>query len=222
MAIPSSPTKKSVPLSFIGKGLRLIFNLLLIGFLAWMLLLFLATLGVLAWGWQNVWEIFQQAILNMTPHLWVSHLGLESNLQHVDIAIASPSWVAWIFPDNSMSIAKLIHGSIKVGITFLLITQFVVERCQVFAVGLSVIIAFALLGLVDGLVKRDLRKFNNARESTLFFHRSKHLLSTVFFTGYFLFIAVPLELNLTFCLILMAIITSCIAQVSVHQFKKHL
>jgi len=88
--------------------------------------------------------------------------------------------------------------------------------------GYIVILAFALLGFMDGLVQRDIRKFQNARESALFFHRSKSFLSMLFFMGYFLFIVVPVDISLTFCLALIALAIAYFVQVSTKKFKKYL
>ena len=222
MTNTSPPSRRSAPISLIGKSLRLIFNMMLIGLLAWMLLLLLSALGVLYWGWQSVWYIFERLILGMTTHLWVSHFGLKDMMQQAGGMMQLPSSLAWAFPINAMPVEKLIHGGTNAWITCLLVTQFFIERLQFFVAGFGVIVVFVLLGFVDGLVKRDIRKFNNDRESTLFFHRSKTLLTTIFFTEYFLFIVTPINIDLSFCLILIAIGTGCLVQVSTRQFKKYL
>lgn len=218
----TSSTKKSVPLSLIGKTFHFIFTLLLLAMLAWMLLLLVAGVGIFLSNWQPIWEIFQKAIFDMTSHLWVNQLGLEHIMQQADTALQLPNWLAWAFPVNAQPVAKLAQGSENLWITFLLVTQFVIERCQVFIMGFIVIFAFMMLGFVDGLVQRDIRKFKNTRESTLFFHRSKGLLSIVFFAGYFFFIVTPMDINLTAYLMLMALLTGYLVQVSTRQFKKYL
>jgi hypothetical protein len=217
----TTPHKKSASLSLIGKSFSFIFNLLLLAFLAWMLLLLLVAVGFVCYGWETIWSIFEKAILGMSTHLWVSQLGLDHVMQQANGLMPLPESLAWAFPVDGASVAKFIHGSANAWVTFLLVTQFVVERCQVFAVGSMVIFLFALLGLIDGLVQRDIRKFQNARESTLFFHRSKSFLSSLFFAGYFLFILVPMDIPLTFCLTLIALATAYWVQVSTKQFKKH-
>ncbi|MCD6047008.1 MAG: hypothetical protein K0S08_655 [Gammaproteobacteria bacterium] len=222
MSTTSGASKKSVPLSLIGKCFNLVFNLILLAFFAWMLLLMLAVFGILCFGWQTVWEIFGKAIEGMTSHLWIAQLGLESIMQKTDTIVQLPSSIAWMFPADAIPITKLAQDGAKAWVTFLLVTQFVIQRCQIFVMELLGMIAFVALGFIDGLVQRDIRKFQNARESTLIFHRSKSFLISIFFIGYFVFVVVPLEFDLSLYLVIMAAALGYMVQVVSRQFKKHL
>ena len=56
------------------------------------------------------------------------------------------------------------------------------HRIPLFSLSLSI-------GLVDGLVQRDIRKFQGARESTLLFHRIKRCGAAIFFLPLFAYLA---------------------------------
>jgi hypothetical protein len=213
--------RKNSSLSVIGKVVSLAFQLLLLAFLAWILLILFAFIGVAMFNWEAVWEIFQTAILAMSSHLWTSQLNMDQ-ISQTHFKMILPTWLAWLLPKDTSFFGTFLQTIDHLWVTCLLVTQFVVLRCQIFAIGLIAMVAFIFLGIMDGLVKREIRKFQNARESTLFFHRSKSLLSTIFFLGYFFFLIFPLELNLFFYLLVISIATGYIAQVSMQQFKKYL
>ena len=59
-------------------------------------------------------------------------------------------------------------------------------RFFIFLLALPLFILFVCLGCVDGLVQRDIRKFQAARESTYFFHRIKRTWTFCFFVPLFL------------------------------------
>ena len=60
----------------------------------------------------------------------------------------------------------------------------VVKRFWVFIMALPLFLLSLILGLVDGLVQRDIRKFKGARESTLLFHKIKRSGAALFFCRY--------------------------------------
>lgn len=65
----------------------------------------------------------------------------------------------------------------------------IVKRLWIFITALPLLMISLGLGLVDGLVQRDIRKFQGARETTLLFHRIKRCGATLFFVPFFLYMA---------------------------------
>lgn len=57
----------------------------------------------------------------------------------------------------------------------------IVKRFWVFIMALPLFLLSLILGFVDGLVQRDIRKFKGARESTLLFHKIKRSGAGLFF-----------------------------------------
>jgi len=217
----TASNRKSVPLSMVGKSMNLLMTLLLLGFFSWIFLLFLIGVSIFLFGWHGVWKVLQTDILAMTHHLWTTSISVGS-VSELSNNPNLPAWLGWAFPRHSEVIATGVKNTTRAWITFLLVTQLIVERGHLFILGTLSVVSAGLIGFVDGLVKRDLRKFNNARESTLFFHRSKSLLSTLFFTAYFLFMVTPLPINPAFWIMSLALLVGLVICLAIQQFKKYL
>lgn len=69
------------------------------------------------------------------------------------------------------------------------IVAVMVSRLWLFTIALPLLILSLGLGLIDGLVQRDIRKFQGARETTLLFHRIKRCGTAIFFIPFFLYMA---------------------------------
>ena len=67
------------------------------------------------------------------------------------------------------------------------LTAVMVHRCWIFLNALPLLCLSLGLGLIDGLVQRDIRKFQSARESAWLFHGIKRCGAAVFFVPFFLF-----------------------------------
>src|SRR5690606_13066064 len=82
---------------------------------------------------------------------------------------------------------------------FILASLFVTLICAVRIIILTLALTlFALAmftGLVDGLMRRDLRKFGAGRESSFIYHRAKGLLTPLLVTPWILYLALPVSLN---------------------------
>jgi len=76
--------------------------------------------------------------------------------------------------------------------------------------------------LIDGLVQRDIRKFQCARESTYLFHRPKPILSFCFHMPMFIYFASPTMFDSEILFIRIAVALGLIANIMVRNFKKYL
>lgn len=101
------------------------------------------------------------------------------------------------------------------------LTVLVVARSVCFLRGGFLFLALNALGFIDGLVQRDLRKFQAARESTFLFHRFKASYKTLWSMGYMSFLLWPWPfIPAVFCLIV-AVVTALVLQRTVYYFKKY-
>lgn len=78
------------------------------------------------------------------------------------------------------------------------------------------------ISVIDGLVLRDKRKFQCARESTFLFHRLKPLASLSFFTLFFVYMVFPYCVPFSTFLIPMTILSSIFTAGAIKNFKKYL
>lgn len=106
--------------------------------------------------------------------------------------------------------------SVLLGVTVIVLT-----RVFIFLLALPVFLLLVGLGLVDGLVQRDVRKFQGARESTYLFHRIKRSWPWCFFVPLWMYLVWPWPLLPAWFLIPMAMWLGMMVQLSVRSFKKY-
>ncbi|KHL69376.1 membrane protein [Pseudomonas flexibilis] len=115
---------------------------------------------------------------------------------------------------------------------YLLIEDFVLASLFVtltFAVRLIILtlalplFALAMLsGLVDGLVRRDLRKFGAGRESSFIYHRAKRLILPTISAPWLLYLALPVSLHPMWVLLPSAGLLGVAVAITAGTFKKYL
>jgi len=99
----------------------------------------------------------------------------------------------------------------------------IITAMRLFVFLLSMPLFLLLIGwvIVDGLVQRDIRKFQAARESTYLFHRIKMAWQSTFFIPLFLYLVWPYAVNPSWFLMPMAVVLGLMMQVSLRSFKKY-
>lgn len=103
------------------------------------------------------------------------------------------------------------------GVTVLILTKDVILLCA-----LPLFLLCIGIGLVDGLVQRDIRKFQGARESAFLFHAFKCSGSFWFFMPLFIYLLLPWPITPQWLLVSTAIGLGVLTQLSARSFKKYL
>ena len=100
---------------------------------------------------------------------------------------------------------------------------------QVFAVRLAVLLLaapvfglFALVGLVDGLVSRDLRRWGGGRESSFVYHWAKRSTVPLLVCSWVAYLALPFSLHPAFVVLPFAGLFAVAVGVTASRFKKYL
>ena len=100
---------------------------------------------------------------------------------------------------------------------------------QVFAIRLCILVLatpvfglFALVGLVDGLVRRDLRRWGGGRESSFVYHYAKSALAPLVLIAGVLYLAMPISLHPTVVILPFAAGFGMIVAITASTFKKYL
>ncbi len=100
---------------------------------------------------------------------------------------------------------------------------------QVFAVRLAVLLLaapvfglFALVGLVDGLVSRDLRRWGGGRESSFLYHWAKRSTVPLLVCSWVAYLALPFSLHPAFVVLPFAGLFAVAVGVTASRFKKYL
>jgi integrating conjugative element membrane protein (TIGR03747 family) len=80
----------------------------------------------------------------------------------------------------------------------------------------------ALVGFVDGLVRRDLRRFGAGRESAFVYHHAKRAITPIFVVGWLLYLSVPFAIHPNAFLLPCAALFGLLISIATGSFKKYL
>jgi integrating conjugative element membrane protein (TIGR03747 family) len=135
-------------------------------------------------------------------------------------------WLAATPPPGASSLQASAHT------LYVAIAQFVSAAAnitQVFGVRLAVLTlampAFALavlLGVLDGLVMRDLRRWSGGRESSFLYHHAKRWIWPLFITVWVFYLSLPMSIHPAFSILPFAALIGMVVTVTVSTFKKYL
>ena len=100
---------------------------------------------------------------------------------------------------------------------------------QVFAVRLAVLtlampafLLFSLVALVDGLVRRDLRRWGGGRESAFIYHHAKRVLFPALILAWVIYLGLPFSLHPNVVILPFAVLFALSLTITAATFKKYL
>lgn len=202
----------------------------LVGFClgAWMLAIALEWLGD-AFFWRNTCASHSEQVLQATWQWWQSSAGapvwlvedltlVSGKLQQGSAAlIASLNGQSGLFWTEA--VATVIHFAIlsagNVTLTFLLRLAILLQALPLFAL-------IIVVGLIDGLVRRDLRRFGASHESGFVYHHARRMIGSSLAATGLVWLAVPFFLEPGVVLVLGAMVTGIGISVAIGTFKKYL
>ncbi|HCB2375346.1 TIGR03747 family integrating conjugative element membrane protein [Klebsiella pneumoniae] len=202
----------------------------LVGFClgAWMLAITLEWLGE-AFFWRNTCASHSEQVLQVTWQWWKSSAGAPMWLVE-DLAIVSDTL--------QQGIAALVHSLNGQSGLFWTETITTVIRCALLSAGnvtltfllrlailLQALPLFALIifvGLIDGLVRRDLRRFGAGHESGFVYHHARRMIGSSLAATGLAWLAVPVFLKPSYMLVPSAVITALSVSLVLGAFKKYI
>jgi len=95
-------------------------------------------------------------------------------------------------------------------------------RLLVLMLALPLFLMAAFVGFVDGLVRRDVRRFGAGRESGFLYHRAKAALMPLTMLPWVVYLALPVSLNPLLILLPSAALLGLVVSLTVGSFKKYL
>ncbi|MCX8967303.1 TIGR03747 family integrating conjugative element membrane protein [Erwinia psidii] len=116
-------------------------------------------------------------------------------------------WIHWI--------DIYIQATVYITLTFVL-------RVFILLLTAPLFILSALLGIIDGLVRRDIRRYGCGYESGFIYHHAKRTVLPVFFLTWMIYLSLPFSVNPCLILLPAAGIFGCVITVSVGTFKKYI
>jgi len=110
--------------------------------------------------------------------------------------------------------------SYLIATAFTLLTFLV--RLLVLTLTLPLFVMAAFVGFVDGLVRRDIRKFGAGHESGFVYHRAKATLMPIAVMPWILYLTLPISVHPLLILLPCAVLLGVMANISASSFKKYL
>tara|TARA_R110000772_G_scaffold243220_1_gene356002 strand:- start:2969 stop:3703 length:735 start_codon:yes stop_codon:yes gene_type:complete len=102
------------------------------------------------------------------------------------------------------------------------ITQVFALRVAILLLATPVFLLFGVMALVDGLVRRDLRRWGGGRESSFIYHWSKRSALPLLVTAWVIYLALPFSLHPSWVILPFATLFALSIAITASAFKKYL
>ncbi|HBX73019.1 MAG TPA: TIGR03747 family integrating conjugative element membrane protein [Halieaceae bacterium] len=102
------------------------------------------------------------------------------------------------------------------------ITQVFALRLAILLLATPVFLLFGATALVDGLVRRDLRRWGGGRESSFVYHWSKRSALPLLVTAWVIYLALPFSLHPSWVILPFATLFAISIAITASSFKKYL
>lgn len=217
MSLPAQTqvaAKKPKPAGILSLFIFLVIKLMLCTLLAWIIL--------------TVWFASEIVLKDKETVIHDMHSIIDRNINFITSSKSySAKNLMKSYEDNRNTLYSIITGSnITEYINSILLfalntTEIIFLRLVIFILMLPIILVVMFVCAIDGLVKRDIRKFQGARESTLLFHKTKALMPKGFYLSIFIYLCIPLSMSPLFFIGLLAILVGISMSVTITYFKKY-
>lgn len=97
-----------------------------------------------------------------------------------------------------------------------------VVRLAVLTLATPLFLLAVITGAVDGLMRRDLRKFGAGRESSFVYHRAKRTLLPLMVSPWVIYLSLPLSMNPIWVLLPCTAVLGLMVAITAGTFKKYL
>jgi integrating conjugative element membrane protein (TIGR03747 family) len=121
------------------------------------------------------------------------------------------SWTNQLY----VSIEDFVLAAVYVTFTFAV-------RLTILILATPLFLLASFTGFVDGLVRRDLRKFGAGRESSFLYHRAKRAVVPLLFVPWTIYLSLPFSLNPIAIFLPCAVILGAAVAIVATTFKKYL
>lgn len=97
-----------------------------------------------------------------------------------------------------------------------------VARLEVLALATPLFALFALVGIAEGLMRRDQRRWGGGRESSFVYHHGKRLLRRLMLVAWVVYLASPVAIYPGWVFVPFAAVFGAAGAVTIGTFKKHI
>ncbi len=170
---------------------------------------------------------FRQSLLSSDPGRFASTIAERSHYYLFELTgvLRISAWLSRPPAHDETGTRTKLHQMYKP------IAKFVtaaIQIVQVFSVRLAILclatpvfLLFSIIGLVDGLVQRDLRRWGGGRESSYLYHYAKNSIWMFVLSAWVSYLALPFSLHPVFIVLPFAILFAISVRVTASTFKKY-
>ncbi len=171
---------------------------------------------------------FRQSVVSSDPSRFARRIASRSHyfLFELTGVVRLTEWLSTPMTTGESGIRNRLRRG------YLSIAEFVtaaMQIVQVFSVRLAILclatpvfLLFSLIGLVDGLVQRDLRRWGGGRESSYLYHYAKKSVWIFMLSAWVGYLALPFSLHPAFIVMPFAILFGFSISITASTFKKYL
>ncbi|MDA3922343.1 MAG: TIGR03747 family integrating conjugative element membrane protein [Salinisphaera sp.] len=127
------------------------------------------------------------------------------------------AWLSANAHNDGLAGALATYGQAAVDVSLIVLVRVVILILTLPLFGMA-----AFVGTVDGLVRRDLRRFGAGRESAFVYHHAKRLTGPVFVAGWLIYLSLPFSIYPDAFLVPCAALFGLMLSVTIGSFKKYL
>ena len=171
---------------------------------------------------------FRRSIVTSDPARFAKEVadGTYHYLFEVTRVVAFIHWVSPPSRQEEQGMRPTLHKIYRPLAEFVIaamqVTQVFSVRLAILSLATPVFLLFSLLALVDGLVRRDLRRWGGGRESSFVYHYAKKAVLPLVVITWVTYLALPFSLHPTYIVIPFAALFAFAVAVTASTFKKYL
>ena len=171
---------------------------------------------------------FRRSVVTSDPARFAKEVadGTYHYLFEVTRFVAFIHWVSPPPRQEEQGVRPILHKIYRPLAEFVIaamqVTQVFSVRLAILILATPVFLLFSLVALVDGLVKRDLRRWGGGRESSFVYHYAKKAALPLVVLTWVIYLALPFSLHPTFVVLPFAALFALTVTVTASTFKKYL
>lgn len=135
-------------------------------------------------------------------------------------------WLATPTQTSSGSVRRSLHRMFEMTREYVLaamtVTQIFAVRIAVLTLAMPAFVLLGAMGLVDGLVQRDVRRWSGGRESSFVYHWAKKALYPSLILPWIVYLAIPVNVHPNMVVLPFAVLFAVSLMVMSSTFKKYL
>ena len=149
----------------------------------------------------------------------IEYLFIDSGLLHFFSTLDQQKEGEWKI---TRYFKNLMHVYSEFLVAAIYVLMMFVVRLTILILSLPIFVIFGVVGLVDGLMQRDLRRWRAGNESSYVYHMAKRFSFPIITTGMIIYLSSPFSINPNYIIVPTAVAFGGIVMLMSSKFKKYL